>query len=243
MLINDRENKMKNRLFSLAIIITLLGVFIIYCKISIQHQNNINSIIEERNLELEGLEKEIENEKIKSDKLEKELEEKQKLYEELDKKYQEEIQPVSYNKYNLLSPSGATINKLKYALEGTGLEGLEESYIKAEKEEGINALFLVSLTAEESGWGTSNRAIKQNNLSGFEVYSKDSKGAYFNSKEESILTTAKLLKNHYLTPGGQHYYGYSIYDVNKKYCTTGGISWSKNISSIANSLVKKINNR
>lgn len=204
------------------------------------NENHLKQIIRENKIEYEKKVKELEELEAQTQK------EKQNIleeYEKLNEKYQEEIKPVSFNKNNLLSPSGANARKLAIGLKGTGLEGLENSYIEAEKEYGVNAIFLCALTAEESAWGTSNRARNQNNMSGFEVYNDNAVGATFSSKHDSIITTAKLLKNNYLTPSGSYFYGYSIYDVNKNYCPVNGTSWSDNISNIANQLVRKINSR
>lgn len=166
----------------------------------------------------------------------------QKSLEALEEKYKKEITPVSFNSSNLRSASNATARKLSFVLKGTGLEGLENSYVQAEKEYGVNAIFLCALTAEESGWGRSRRAREQNNISGFEVYSDGARGAYFSSKHESIMTTARLLDKHYLTPTGMYFNGYSIQAVNTKYCATG-FQWSKNISSIANNITERINSQ
>ena len=173
---------------------------------------------------------------------EKELEELKTNYDELEKKYLEEIKPVSFNPYNLWEESNATVNDMTVALFGTGLEEVAYVYVKAEKEWGVNAIFLASLTAEESAWGTSSR-VNQNNLSGYAVYSAGAEGRYFSSKEECIMETAKLICQQYLKPTGAYHNGISIYDVNIRYCPNDGGTWSKNISSIAYSLVSKINNR
>lgn len=206
-------------------------------KAIIEQQQEINKQLIEDNLKIVD-DMEAENQKLQDQF--KELEEK---YNDLTEKYNLEIAPVSYNENNLLGNSNVTVNKLKRALKGTGLAGLEQAYFDAEKEYGVNAIFLISLTAEESSWGTSRRARYQNNMSGFEVYSDSSKGATFSSKYESILTTARLLKKEYLTAGGKYYGGLDIYSVNKRYCPVNGYTWSRNISSIANSLVAKVNNR
>lgn len=209
-----------------------------YRTISTELQDRINELESSIRDQAEKLEE-------KEGAIEELLQEKESLtnaFNELEKKYKQEIAPVCFNKDYLLSPSNATERKLKLALEGTGLSGLESSYITAEEEYGVNAIFLVSLTAEESGWGNSRRARLQNNMSGFEVYTDSSKGATFSSKHESIMQTAKLLKNHYLTEGGQHFNGYSIYDVNLKY-SASLYSWSENISEIAYSIMDKINSQ
>lgn len=145
-----------------------------------------------------------------------------------------------FNHNNLLEKSNVSIDQLKTILKDTGLSGLEHAYINAEEETGVNAIFLIALTAEESAWGRSNRAKKDNNMSGYKVYTASSKGESFKSKEESILTTANLIKKHYLSDDGNYYHGKTIYDVNKNYCTTGGYSWSNNIIAISKDLIQDI---
>lgn len=173
----------------------------------------------------------------------KQIEELKKEYEELNASYQKEIEPVSFNSSNITTPSNATIRKLEGVLNGTGLQGLSEYYLKAEEDYGINSIFLVALTAEESGWGSSHRARTQNNLSGFAVYSPSSEGETFGSKGESILATAKLLSENYLTEYGKYYNGLSASAVNLRYCPNDGGNWSSNITKIANELVSKINSQ
>lgn len=211
-----------------------------------QQLNQKNKTIEK----LEELNKD-KDKKIKNANIE--LKEKEKIIEEKGKVIEEKNQSinnlkkelynskVSYCPTDLRKKSGATADGLNQALKGTGLEGLGYSYIYAEKIYGVNAIFLVSLTAEESGWGTSRRARYDNNLSGYAVYTATSRGVNFRSKSESIMKTAKLIGNEYLKTNGKHYNGVSIYDVNKKYCTTGGTSWSSNINSIANKILKQLN--
>lgn len=198
-------------------------------------------VIEELTGKIEELNNEKQDISNKVKDLEEELSEKDKNYDELNKKYQEEITPVSYNPSNLNQKSNASTHDMKKGLKGTGLESLAENYVEAEKEYGVNAIFLASLTAQESAWGTSNRARTQNNLSGFEVYSAGAKGRYFDSKRESILTTAKLLANLYLNPNGSYYRGKDIYSVNYTYCPNDNYYWSKNINQIAEGLVQKMN--
>ena len=100
-------------------------------------------------------------------------------------------------------------------LKGTKLEGIEQALLNAEKEYNVNAIFLTSIVANESGWGTSKRAQTQNNLTGYAVYHDLSRGTTFSSKDQCIYGTAKLLANNYLNPNGKYYNGTSIYDVNK----------------------------
>lgn len=171
------------------------------------------------------------------------ISELQEQYEGLNGKYQKEISPVNFQDWNLHSLSNATIRKLEKGLKGTSLEGLGSWYLKAEETYGVNAIFLMALTAQESAWGTSNRARIQNNLSGFAVYSASAEGATFNSKGESIMATAKLIGEKYISSDGEYYNGTSVASVNIRYCPDDGGHWSNNITQIAYDLVNKINSQ
>ena len=154
---------------------------------------------------------------------------------------------VYYDSDNLESPSMATSYHMRKALKGTNLEDLAPYFVEAESSYGINAYFLAALVAQESSWGSSKRAVEDNNLSGFEVYTSDSRGAIFCSKRKSILKTAEILRINYLNKDGKNYHGKSAEAINTDYCLhndtrTTDYSWSANINQIANSLVVKSNN-
>lgn len=192
---------------------------------------------------IKGLEEHLDKAKEETNKLMEETDKLKKEYDTLEQKYLEEITPVSYNPNNLWSKSNATVNDMTVALKGTGLESVASYYVEAEKIWGVNAIFLASLTAEESAWGRSSRAVNQNNLSGYAVYSAGAEGKTFGSKKESIMATAELICNSYLKTTGAYHNGTSIYSVNIRYCPDDGGNWGNNINSIAYSLVSKINNR
>lgn len=189
------------------------------------------------------LEEENLNVKNENEVLRVELSELQEQYEELNGKYQKEIAPVSFKDWNLHSLSNGTVRKLEKGLKGTGLEGLGSWYLKAEQTYGVNAIFLMALTAQESAWGTSNRAVTQNNLSGYAVYSASAEGTTFDSKGESIMATAKLIGEKYISSNGEYYNGTSVASVNIRYCPDDGGHWSSNITQIAYDLVNKINSQ
>ena len=56
---------------------------------------------------------------------------------------------------NLLTPSYIKEETLAKAFQNTKMQGLEKYFIQAEKETGINALYLAGLAVHESGWNTS----------------------------------------------------------------------------------------
>lgn len=150
---------------------------------------------------------------------------------------------VTFNSYNVLEPTGLTAIELYNTLTGVNNGALADfAWALQECEEvyGINAFFLAGIIAHESAWVTSDRAIYQNNLTGHAVYNNAARGTYFNSQEESIYNTARLLYNNYLLPSGRNYHGVSVEAVNTDYCltqdgTATDYGWSANIISIANS--------
>lgn len=192
---------------------------------------------------IKSLEEENLNIKNENELLLVELSDLQEQYDELNEKYQKEISPVSFKDWNLHSLSNGTVRKLEKGLKGTGLEGLGSWYLKAEQTYGVNAIFLMALTAQESDWGTSHRARTQNNLSGYAVYSSSAEGVTFSSKGESIMETAKLIAENYINPDGAYYNGVSVASVNIRYCPDDGGHWSSNIIEIAYDLVSKINSQ
>ena len=149
---------------------------------------------------------------------------------------------ATFNAYDVTQVTGLTANELYQTLSGFKKGVLAKfAWVLKDCEDiyGINAFFLAALIAQESGWVTSYRAIHQNNLTGHAVYNNAAAGTTFNSQEESIYNTAKLLRNNYLTKGGSNYHGTSIWNVNTDYCltldsTATDYNWSTNISSIAN---------
>lgn len=171
------------------------------------------------------------------DKTQKELDEKSKKLKDLTGK-------VFYNPNDLTKKSHATVSQLEKALAGTALSHLAPTFVEAEKTYGVNALFLIGLVANESAWGTSSRAKYDNNMTGYAVYTSASRGGVFNSKHESIMLTAKLLREHYLDENGTYYNGKSLWAVNRRYSREGNSTnthWSKTINSIAQDLKSKIN--
>jgi len=136
------------------------------------------------------------------------------------------------NSSNVASASNVTSEGLTVALKGTGLENLAPSFVEAEKTYDVNAIFLTSLIALESYWGNSDRAKYQNNLSGYAVYNNTAPGRTFGSKHESVMETAKLLRNNYINQGL-----HSVSAINNKYSADNG--WTNKIVSIASDIKVK----
>lgn len=176
-----------------------------------------------------------------SDRIKKE----QKRKKEAEEMKQKQLTRQGFNSKNLLQISGVSEEQLYKALEGKALYELAPVYVEAEKTYGVNALFLVALSAHESGWGSSPRAINDNNLTGFGVYNKNAEGINAPSKKENILQTTRWIKEKYLTDGASYFTGYGVKNVNVYYCLDENgktdYEWSKSIISIAKGLLWKIN--
>jgi beta-N-acetylglucosaminidase len=141
----------------------------------------------------------------------------------------DDISSIYENVKSTSSISGDQINKI---LEGTDMEGLGSSFVNAQNEYGVNALFLVGLAIHESGYGTSRIAKEKNNLFGFGAYDSSpySSAQSFETVSEGINQVAKYLSNEYLTEGGKYFSGNSIESIGKKYATDP--NWSNSIKNI-----------
>lgn len=140
---------------------------------------------------------------------------------------------------DLRIPSNVTAEEINLMLEGTSLYGLGEAFVQAEQKYGVNALYMMGLACEESGFGTSAFALKRNNLYGWNaVDSNPDKATYFNSKEEATMFVASKLKANYLTEWGAYHEGFSARSIDVHYCTDK--RHADKIVKIVSDLIKKI---
>lgn len=179
----------------------------------------------------------IEEEKRLAEEAErKRLEEEQRKLEEEKRRIEEQNRVPTYNPYDLSIPSNITREQAYKMLEGTALQAASNAYVYAEEVYGVNAIWLMSLNAEESDWGRSSLAMSHNNLGG--VKNGNDGWRYFENWGECIYYIADLISTHYLSPDGLYYNGKSIWNVNVRYCE--GTQWAENINSIAYQLLNKI---
>ncbi len=144
-----------------------------------------------------------------------------------------------YLGFSLKQPSGLTADMINKVLEGTPLEGLGDAYIKAEKETGVSALFLVGVSVHESKWGKSKFARERNNIFGYKAYDSDpNKTEWFSSKEECILVVAKHLSENYLVADGKYYNGTTLEEVNKRYASDE--SWYLKVNNVMEVIAARI---
>lgn len=147
-----------------------------------------------------------------------------------------------YDFNNLTVKSNVTEEFLKSKLEGTPLYNHAMSYIKAEKEFGINALFLCAISIQESGWGESRLAKEKNNLFGYAAYNDNpySSAKQFSSVDESILIVGEKLANNYLNENGKYYNGKSIDAVNTRYSLNDDGTINKDWGNTIKLLMKQL---
>ena len=172
-------------------------------------------------------------------------EEKQiKRYEKQIEKLREERaaigQPRVFDPSDVTIPSNFTVEEIESLIGNTNMGYLSRTFVQCEEDYGVNAIFLISIAAHESAWGSSRRARQDHNYTGYGVSSSSSRGINADRGEDNIRTTAEALANNYLSPGGRFYKGVSVSDVNKTYCATGG--WTGAVVSIADNLMARILN-
>lgn len=134
----------------------------------------------------------------------------------------------------LLTPSGLTATELEAGLLGE-LKPYAVDFIAAERETGVNAVFLAAVAALESGWNTSEVAKNKNNLFGWSVATGY---ASFESKEDCIAEVAACVKSLYLTPDGVYFNGYTVEAVNIRY--NGTEHWEKTVKQIMQEIKERI---
>ena len=86
----------------------------------------------------------------------------------------------------LFSPSGLSVEQIGKVLDGTEMDGLEQVVYDTEQTYGINSCILLAIACNESGYGASRMAHRQNNLFGM-------MGMKFSSLEENIDYFGQLM--------------------------------------------------
>ena len=119
-------------------------------------------------------------------------------------------QPVNLD--DLTAPCNLSAEELAPVLKG--LSEYAEEFLAAEEKYGVNAVFLASLAAFESGWGS--HCFRENNLFGW------GRKAFY-SKEECIDFVARRISEWYLAEGGKYYHGAGLGGINA--CYNGSAVW------------------
>jgi peptidoglycan hydrolase CwlO-like protein len=144
--------------------------------------------------------------------------------------------PVFTEDTDLTQPSGENAQTINTFLSGTGLAGLGSSYMQAEQQNGVNAVFLVALSVLESGWGDSAIAQDKHNIFGFGAFDANPYGdaTTFPSFDACIQYVSQYIKVNYLTPGAAYYHGPTLRGMNVDYASDP--NWAVKIASIADTI-------
>lgn len=149
--------------------------------------------------------------------------------ETIEEPVEENTKETYKNTDSLLNPSNVSIAELEAGLKYE-LVPLAAYFLEAERLYGVNACYLASIAALESGWG--RYQFRENNLFGFGRKS-------FDTPEECIYYVAEFLATEYLSEDGRYFGGgYSLYHVNKYY--NGSDEWYESVSSIYASIMRRI---
>lgn len=135
---------------------------------------------------------------------------------------------VDAETFDLRTPCGVTEEELESVLKHE-LKGMAKYYLAAEEKYGVNAVFLASVSALESGWG--RYCFRENNIFG---YGRNT----FDSYAECIDFVASKISKNYLSEDGRYYSGTTIDAVNQYY--NGREVWAETVKSIFNRMLKKV---
>lgn len=122
----------------------------------------------------------------------------------------------------ITEPCGLSTEELEAVLKHD-LKPYAEAFIHAEEDYDINAVFLCSVAAAESGWGRYRH--QKNNIFGFMTSME------FESVEHNIDFVAWFLRKHYLQEHGRYYRGGTIEAVGSIWCPDNG-EWAELVSGI-----------
>ena len=205
------------------------------------------SIVSGENLLTNNIDNEI-SEKEEIEKLKIEYEKLQAMIKNEENMEKNRVERVSYLRENVTVISGITEDEMREVLINTTgsktMVHLASAFVEAEKKYGVNAFFMAGIVALESGFATSRRAIEDNNLTGYEVYSDSSEGRLFSSHEESVLHTARHLSKNYLKEDAIYYKGLSVDAIQLSYCPDEeeDKKWEEKVDYIANNFLKTYDN-
>ena len=128
--------------------------------------------------------------------------------------------------FDLTVKSGLSEEQLAKGLREELVE-LAPEFIAAEKKYGVNAVFLASVAALESGWG--RFCFRPNNIFGWS-------GKDFESKAECIDFVASKIAEHYLSENGKYYNGKTVSGVNV--CYNGSDFWAEKVNEIMAMIIR-----
>ncbi len=130
-------------------------------------------------------------------------------------------QAFGYETLSITEPCGLSTEELESVLKGE-LKQYAQEFLNAEEDYEINACFLASIAAAESGWG--EHQFRLNNIFGFGR-------AEFESVPKCIDYVSWYLRKHYLNENGKYYRGGTIEAIGRIWCPDDG-EWVKLVTGI-----------
>ncbi|MBO5955667.1 MAG: glucosaminidase domain-containing protein [Clostridia bacterium] len=126
----------------------------------------------------------------------------------------------------ITEPCGMSTEELEAVLKGN-LKQYAQEFLHAEEDYHINACFLASIAALESGWG--EHQFKTNNIFGFGQKE-------FLSIPHCIDYVAWFLRKHYINENGRYYRGGTIADIGRIWCPDDG-EWVRLVTGIYGGMI------
>lgn len=217
------------KLWKKLIVLVCLSSMLVGCNLSSQQDliNKVNS---------NQINKKIQESEVKSEASKSKLITQNKSE---NKKEEDRIMNVSYSRENVTSISHVTKSEMREVILNTtgakSMVNLSDTFVEVEEKYGVNAFFMAGIVALESGFATSRRAVEDNNLTGYEVYSDNSEGKLFPSQKESILQTARHLSENYLKEGAPYYKGLSVDAIQVNYCPDEDVdkNWEGKVNELS----------
>lgn len=137
------------------------------------------------------------------------------------------------------SKSGLTVVQINNILDGSILEGHGEIFLVAEMTYGINARFLLSVSAHETGWWRSGYARKRNNIFGWGAYTHNPDLAhYFQNYAHCILHVAERLNELYISETGKYFRGATVAAIGQIYATDP--KWAQKVIRTSGYIEKRL---
>src|SRR3954464_7905105 len=136
---------------------------------------------------------------------------------------------------NLLSVSGASAWAIdEYLKAKTSLPALGVAFIAAERKYGVNARFLLAAAMHESASGRSYISRRKHNLFGYNAYDRGPLryATAFASYAAGIDSTARFIKESYLTRGGRWWGGRPTLRSMQQFWSSSH-RWGEGVSRIA----------
>lgn len=120
---------------------------------------------------------------------------------------------------SITEPCGMSTEELTAVLKYS-LKPYAEDFLRAEEDYQVNACFLASISALESGWG--RKCFRKNNIFGFGQRE-------FETVTKCIDYVAWFLRKNYLNENGRYYNGATIEGVSVRYCDE---EWARLVEDI-----------